>query len=65
MVIASACCLATTLLGVGCLVVQVNKLGMLHWTVSWPVAGEASFAGTVRMTEFGLSLGEMEQEVGA
>lgn len=29
------------------------------------MAGEASFAGTARMTEFGQSLGEMGQEVAA
>jgi len=68
MVIASACCLATVLQGVGCsVVVQASMLSRLHWTAVWLVAGEASsaVAGTGRMTEFGLSLGEMEQEVGA
>jgi|APAra0007618407_1042631.scaffolds.fasta_scaffold09717_2 hypothetical protein len=65
MVIASACCLATILLAVGCLVVQASMLGSLHLTVAWLVVGVASFAGTAGMTEFGLSLGEMEQEVGA
>lgn len=65
MVIASACCLATVLLEIGCLVVQASMLGSLHWTVASPVAEEASFAGTAGKTEFGLSLDEMEQEVGA
>lgn len=65
MVIASACCLATVLRETGCLVAQASMLGRLHWTVAWPVAEEASFAGTAGMTEVELSLGEMEQEVGA
>lgn len=66
MVIAFACCLAMVLLEIGCLVVvQESMLGSLHWTVASPVAGEASFAGTEGTTEYGLSLGEMEQEVGA
>ena len=65
MVIAFACCLATVLLETGCLVSQASTLGRLHWTVAWPVAEEASFAGTAGMTEVELSLGEMEQEAGA
>jgi len=65
MVMASACCRAMALLEIGCLVVQVSMLGSLHWTVASPVAAEASSAGTVETTEFALSLGEMEQEVGA
>ena len=65
MVMASACCWAMAPLEIGCLVVQASMMGNLHWTVASPVAAEASFAGTAGNSEFGLSLGEMEQVVGA